>query len=145
MKLIRVSIYTIFLISIILGFPLESSAQTVIRAEDFAGEYIDARHSMHDPSGYAAVKTLDAIALKAGSGEYEKIYIIEGGEDAARAFFKSSGAAAVKKIESQNSRGEKWDYFECSIGGEKAACEYHVFGEDMLRHTMLSSAPKKNF
>lgn len=127
----------IFLALIILFFPFESIAQTVIRAEDFAGEYTGARHSMRDPSGYAAVKTLEAVAAKAGCGEYEKIYIIEGGEDAARNFFEISGAAAVKKVESQNSRGEKWDYFECSIGGEKAACEYHVFGEDMLRHIML--------
>ena len=133
----KYSIAVVFFILIVIGFPFESAAQSVIRAEDFAGEYINARHSMHDPSGYAAVKTLDAIARKAGSGEYEKIYVIEGGEDAARAFLERSGAAAVKKIESQNLRGEKWDYFECSIGGEKAACEYHVFGEDMLRHIML--------
>lgn len=133
----KYSAAAIFFALIILVFPFKSAAQTVICAEDFAGEYIDARHSMRDPSGYAAVKTLDAIALKAGSGEYEKIYVIEGGEDAARAFFERSGAAAVKKIESQNSRGEKWDYFECFISGGKAACEYHVFGEDMLRHIML--------
>ncbi len=133
----KYSITAIFNILIFLSFPFESIAQTEICAEDFAGEYTGARHSMRDPSGYAAVKTLDAIARKAVRGEYEKIYIIEGGEDAARAFFNRSGAAAVKKIESQNSRGEKWDYFECSIGGEKAACEYHVFGEDMLRHVML--------
>lgn len=133
----KYSAAAIFFALIILAFPFESIAQTEIRAEDFAGEYTGERHSMRDPSGYAAVKTLEGIALKAVSGEYEKIYIIEGGEDSARAFFERSGAAAVKKIESQNSRGEKWDYFECSIGGKKAACEYHVFGEDMLRHAML--------
>jgi|GEM_PF-5196982 len=126
------------LISFIFSLRLECLAQnTVIRAEDFAGEFLNERHSMRDPSGYAAVKTLEGVAAKAACGEYERIYIIEGGEAAVKSFLEKSRALEIKKVESQNSRGEKWDYFECVIEGKKAACEYHVFGEDMLRHIML--------
>lgn len=91
---------------IVLAAPFEAAAQTVFCAEEFAGVYTGEPHSMSGPSGYAAAKTLEAISSKTESGEYERIYVTEGGEEAAVDFFKRSGAEDVRKFSSQNSRGE---------------------------------------
>ncbi len=119
------------------AFSSDACAYQIIRADEFAGGYTGKAHSMADSRGYAEIKILKSVAAGAAGGKYRPLFIVEGGETEAVKFLDGNGARNITKKTSQNSRGEKWDFLEFEIGGKKSAAEYHVFGEDMLRHIML--------
>ncbi|HOD40251.1 MAG TPA: hypothetical protein PKL57_06805 [Candidatus Wallbacteria bacterium] len=131
------SVFIISLVFFTAAFSFEACAQKIIGAQDFVYGYKDKTHSMADSRGYAQIKTLKRVVEGVAGGEYSDLFIVEGGETEAVKFLAGSGARNITKKISQNSRGEKWDFFEFEINGKKSAAEYHVFGEDMLRHIML--------